>query len=77
MDRAMLLDHLEKARSHVAEGDSHIAKQKIILAEFQRDGHDMADARRLLDNFEDSQKAHVADLERILDELDKLGSRVV
>ena len=69
MDRAMLLDHLEMAKRHVAEGEVHIANQKIILAELERDGHDTVEARRLLANFLDLQELHRADLDRILSEL--------
>jgi hypothetical protein len=39
VDRAMLLDHLEKAKRHVAKGADHVVHQKEILAElFRRNG---------------------------------------
>jgi hypothetical protein len=71
----MVLDHLEKAKRHVAEDEDHIENQTDILAELLRDGwHDTAEARRLLENFKTLRKLHMADLDRILDELEQLDT---
>ena len=75
MDRAMLLDHLKQAQRHIAEGKEHIAKQREIVAELERDGHDTTEARRLLGNFEDLYQLHLADFDRILNELDEQPKR--
>ena len=45
MDR---LEQLEMAQRHVAEGEIHLSRQKALIAELDRDGHDTADARRSL-----------------------------
>ena len=62
--RATLLAwHLAQAESHVALGQRHIARQKEILSDLERDGHDNAaqTARELLATIELSQRAHVTD----------------
>jgi hypothetical protein len=38
----------------------------------ERDGHDTKEGRCLLDNFEETQRMFLADLDRILDEFEKL-----
>ena len=67
--RHVLLEHLEQARRHVAEGERHILRQRELVAEMERDGHGTAEARRLLEQFEEMQTLHVADRDRIENEL--------
>ncbi len=74
MDRIMLLEYLEMAKRHVAQGERHIAEQTLLLAELERDGHDADEARRLLKNFEDAQRMHIEHLDRLLVKLDALGT---
>jgi len=69
MDRAMLLSHLEEAERHVAQGQRHIADQEARIAELDRDGHDTAEARKLLANFHASQSLHVEHRDRLLTQL--------
>lgn len=69
MNKAMVEQHLSEARRHVAEGEIHIARQRKIVYELQRDGKDTAMALRLLDNFIDLQTMHIADMERLKREL--------
>jgi hypothetical protein len=73
MDRQMILDHLEQARRHVAEGKEHLARQRKIIAELERDGHDTKMARELLTQFEETFAIHVEDQERIERELSTAG----
>ena len=50
----------EMASRHVHEGEEHIAKQKALIAELERDGHLelLPAARELLKQFEESQALH-------------------
>ena len=67
----MIERHLAQAEAHVAQGDAHLVQQGKIVAELERDGHDEAAvaARALLATFELTQKAHVADRDRLRAEL--------
>jgi hypothetical protein len=69
MDRATIAQHLAEAEGHVALGEQHITRQKQIIAELERDGHDTAEAKDLLSTFEATQVLHVADCDRLLEEL--------
>jgi hypothetical protein len=40
MDREMLRQHLAQAERHMAEGERCIARQRELVAELARDGHD-------------------------------------
>ncbi|MGE3873589.1 MAG: hypothetical protein AB7F74_11600 [Parvibaculaceae bacterium] len=65
----MILDHLALAERHVAQGRQHIAQQKQIIIALESGGHDTTEAKRLLLNFEDVQKMHLADRDRLKKEL--------
>ena len=51
---------LEMAARHVREGEEHIAKQRALIAELERDGHDnmLPAARELLATFEQTLATH-------------------
>jgi hypothetical protein len=70
-DRAMIERHLALAEGHAIRGEGHIARQREIVAEMERDGHvDAAEtARELLATFEETQKSHVEDRDRLRAEL--------
>jgi hypothetical protein len=74
-ERAMVVRHLAQAEEHVLLGASHIARQKEIVAELERDGHADAaiTARDLLATFETTQASHVTDRDRLRAELAALG----
>jgi hypothetical protein len=65
----MIQDHLAQAEEHVQLGLTHIAKQHAIIAELERDGLDAKMARELLTTFEEMQRSHVADRDRLREEL--------
>ena len=69
MDRQSKLRHLARARQHVAAGEQHIARQTRLVAELERDGHDVTAARRLLAQFIVIQSMHIEDCERLEREL--------
>ena len=50
---------------HVAEATQHIARQKEIIAQFQRAGHPTALAESLLELFEDTLALHLAHRQRL------------
>jgi hypothetical protein len=65
MDRAMVLEHLEMAHRHVSDGERHVARQRALIAELDRDGHDSWRARLLLQQFEDMLRLHVQERDRL------------
>jgi hypothetical protein len=65
MDESVLRGHLERAERHVAEGHEHVRRQRILIDELERDGHDSTQARELLARFEDALALHLKDLERL------------
>ncbi|MCC8984438.1 hypothetical protein H8A92_37585 [Bradyrhizobium sp. 10BB] len=65
----MQLRHLEEAERHVALGARHIAEQEDRIEHLARHGHDLAEAKKLLDNFYSCQVLHVQHRDRILREL--------
>jgi hypothetical protein len=69
MDRATLQDRLAAAERHVAEAERHVAAQREFLAQLQREGHDTAQAKRLLEQFEEVLAIHIADRDRLRKEL--------
>ena len=73
MDRQTLERHLALAEGHVLEGERHLASQRRILADLERDGHKTTKARQLLAMLEETQKMHVEDRDRLTRELDRLG----
>jgi hypothetical protein len=46
MDRDMVERHLAMAERHVAEGQERVNNQRRLVAEMERDGHDLTEARR-------------------------------
>ena len=69
MDRTLLEAHLAQARRHIALGQEHLARQKQIVHELERDGHSVSEAKQLLDLFRDLQAMHVAHRDRLLEEI--------
>jgi hypothetical protein len=72
MDREMLKRHLAQAEEHIAMGDKNIARQREVIVQLERDGHDTASARNFLREFEQLQPMHIAERERLLRELGEL-----
>ena len=69
MDRQIIAQHLALAERHVAQGRGHIDRQRQRIVELDRDGHDSAQARNILANFERTQALHVADRDRLQEAL--------
>jgi hypothetical protein len=66
MDRQQVRQHLALADEHGALGAKHVARQREIIAELHRDGHDTTTACALLAQFEEMPAMHVADRDRLL-----------
>jgi hypothetical protein len=64
-----ILEHLEQARRHIALSERHIARQREIITELIRGGYDPFHSRQLLASFEELQRLHIAELDRIETEL--------
>jgi hypothetical protein len=69
MDRKIILDHLAQARRHVADAERHIAHEREIIAEKERDGHDTATSKQLLDQLRQIYTMYVAERDRLEKEL--------
>jgi hypothetical protein len=72
MDREMLKRHLAQGEENIATGDKNIARQRDVIAQLERDGHDTASARSFLREFEQLQAVLIAERERLLSELSEL-----
>jgi hypothetical protein len=55
MDQEMLKRRLAEAEGHIATGDKNIARQRDLIAQLERDGHDTASATTFLHEFEQLQ----------------------
>ena len=71
MDRAMFEQHLAQAEGHISLGERHIARQRELVSELERGPYDTTEARLLLANFEEVQKMHVVDRDRLRRELEQ------
>jgi hypothetical protein len=69
LNRTLVSEHLEQARRHVAKAERLLAHQREIIAERERDGHDTARSRQLLDQFEQFYAMHVVERDRLEKEL--------
>jgi len=58
MDRQMLMEHLSQAERHVAEGMVHVEKQRTLVENMARDGHDIGGHEALLRQFEKTLGLH-------------------
>ena len=69
MDGEMLRRRLAQAEARVAQGYRHLARQREILRDLQRDGRDTLQARTWLTQFEELHAIYVADRNRLLREI--------
>jgi len=58
------------AERHVADALRHVERQRRIVAELDRDGHDVTTARTVLATFIDSLNLQQRGRERMLREID-------
>jgi DNA repair exonuclease SbcCD ATPase subunit len=70
MDRAAVERKLAVAEQRVAEGESHLARQRELIAKTESLGRDLSRPKELLQSFEEAQRLHITDRDRLLRELD-------
>jgi hypothetical protein len=73
LDSAMVKDHLAMANRHIVTGNRVITRQRQLIDELEADGHDTRQALALLAQFENLQALHLADRDRLIDELNSAG----
>jgi len=66
---------LDQAKRHAASGEADIARQRAVVDELERHGHDAKLAWELLRTFEQLQAMHVIEIERLDRELALLDKR--
>jgi hypothetical protein len=69
MDRELVQEHLHLAERHVAQGAELVERQRRLIEKLESDGHDTTAARTILRTLEDTQAIHVADCERLSEQL--------
>src|SRR5262245_65840088 len=65
MDRQMLMEHLSQAERHVAEGMVHVEKQRTLVENMARDGHDIRVHEALLRQFEETLGLHIKNRDQL------------
>jgi hypothetical protein len=76
MDREFLADRLALAERHVAEGEHHLARQRALIASMPEHGGQRVMATDLLRTFESTQALHIADRDRIREELSRKPAEI-
>src|SRR5215475_12175443 len=71
-DRYVILQHFAQARRHMTIGEAHLARQYEIIAELERDGHDVNEAKKLFAKFIVVQAMHLEECRRLERELKTL-----
>jgi len=67
----MIMDHLELAVRHVAEGTARVARQRQRVTELICDGLPSPESKALLKEFEEILALHIADRDRLPKELNR------
>ena len=62
-------EYLQRARNHVTQSEQHVRRQRELIADMERDGHDTELARELLAKFEKMLMLHLANRDRLIEEL--------
>lgn len=65
MHRAIIEDHLAHADRHVAEAESRIVRQRDLVDELKRRGHDTTEAIAVLAQFEEVLQLSIKDRDRL------------
>jgi hypothetical protein len=59
VERSLLEEHLAMAERHVAEGEVHLLRQRRLVSDLRRDGHDTAESEKFLAQLEALQVMHL------------------
>jgi hypothetical protein len=71
--RSLQVEHLSNLVDYLIAGARHIERQKTIIQELQRDGHDIAQAQQTLQQMEELHKIYLSEKDRLLKELAQDG----
>jgi hypothetical protein len=71
-DPALEREHLAKAERDIAEGERRITRQMLLIERMGREGHDTAEAEKLLLTLRETLAEWRAHREEILRELERL-----
>ena len=74
MDRALIISYLQAAEEQAASGDRQIARHCDLISTLERAGHDTTSAIALMRELKQTQIQHVAERDRLRDELAVLGA---
>jgi hypothetical protein len=66
MDQNILRQYLVQTERHIARSMVHLARQRALFAELDRDGHDTGEARAILQTLTEALALHERDRERLL-----------
>jgi hypothetical protein len=69
MDRQKIVEQLRRAEEQIASLAQSITRQRAVIAELKRDGHEINSAGTLLTHFLVLQALHEAECERLSQEL--------
>jgi hypothetical protein len=75
LNRRIMEMALNSARRHATLGDGDLVRQRTVIDDLERHGHDSSLAWKLLQTFEQLQAMHVAEIERLERELARLPER--
>ena len=67
-EQRYLQRRLTDAEMHVSKADQLVERQRAMIEDLRRQRHDTTAAQRLLDQMERSQRLHLDDLDRLLQE---------
>jgi hypothetical protein len=74
-DLPLLELRLTRSEAFVVQGNHHVERQRQIVAQLERDGHDSTGARELLGTLEQSLALHIDDRDRLRKELGQAQRR--
>ena len=74
MDRDTLKRHLTKVEEQLAIIGQNVARQREFVAGLERDSQDASQARKMLEQFLERQALHIADRDRLMENLSKAPS---
>jgi hypothetical protein len=73
--RRAMMDHLLQVEHHVVQGQRHVERQREIVARLEQiESEEAGRARELLAQFEQMQAMHIADRDRLCNELERSGT---
>ena len=69
MDRDTLKRHLTKVEEQVAIAAQNVARQRELVSQLERNGYDVSQAKKMLEQFLEQQALHITDRDRLIKEL--------